>query len=144
MENFLHKVRAEVLQCDGKISINFRRSFPLEADLKEVEVVSDTSSMLPSLVHSLTFEEPDVGDRDHVLERKLRRICTGLSVSSEVKLFNQVKKRWMSKRSHQERYSISRVSLLADPNFGNFVHGTIPTARDELHISAWRFYTNAH
>ncbi len=75
MENLLRKVRAEVILCGRDIN-RLSQILPPEADLKEeLEAVQtlpeDAPSMLPALVHSLGFEEPEVEDRDPALERNL-------------------------------------------------------------------------
>ncbi|KAG7451956.1 uncharacterized protein BT62DRAFT_882141 [Guyanagaster necrorhizus] len=53
-----------------------RKILPPEADLKEeIEAVQtlpeDAPSLLSTLVHSISLEEPEVEDRDHALERNL-------------------------------------------------------------------------
>ncbi|KAK0184621.1 fungal-specific transcription factor domain-containing protein [Armillaria mellea] len=76
MESLLRKVCAELIPCGGR-DINRRSQIlPPEADLKEeLEAVQmlpeDATSMLPALVHSLGFEEPEVEDRDPALEKNL-------------------------------------------------------------------------
>ncbi|KAK0209141.1 fungal-specific transcription factor domain-containing protein, partial [Desarmillaria ectypa] len=76
MEILLRNVRSEVLSCGGRYMNRSSQILPLEANLKEeLEAVQtlpeDAPSLLSAMVHSLSFEEPEIEDRDHALERNL-------------------------------------------------------------------------
>ncbi|KAK0224570.1 hypothetical protein EDD85DRAFT_1027699 [Armillaria nabsnona] len=124
-----------------------RKILPPEAGLKEeLGAVQDISGGCHKRVTRLgTLPEPQSGGP---------LPCFGdtswaLDIMGSQVLFNSFKKPWMSKpraRGEQEHYSISHVSILSDPSFGNFVKQSLPLcpARDELQISARGSYTDAH
>ncbi len=110
--------------CDGgKKTTDSRRSFlqkrigrknstPFRCSQRTLRVC-----YLAALIHSLSLEEPDLGDRDHAMVRKprgFRRVRTGLSISMESQaLFSSFKKSWMSTRNtiqyHEFHFVLTQV-----------------------------------
>ncbi len=91
MENLLRKVLTDVPPCDGKKTesrrsflqkwIQRRNSTPFRRSQKTLRVC-----YLTALIHSLSLEEPDAGDRDHTMERKLQEYVLGYQYPCKVKL----------------------------------------------------------